>query len=230
LTNFAPSNAFNGTMGGKQPAIRAGKRSDKGEDKRQAILDSAEALFAEHGFTGTSTRALAQHAGVNLGMLTYYFGAKEKIFEALIESRIIQVQFDFGNLRTPADYWRRSDDLVDLYVETFFSHPGYYRMLHREISLGNHPELRELAISLVLPNTRRVHDFIAKGIEAGVFRAVDVPLTIISLVGTIFQMLNSRCMSQRMLQVPETSDLYDAAVRSRLKAHLRDYLHTHLHR
>ncbi|WP_431212540.1 TetR family transcriptional regulator [Puia sp. P3] len=54
-------------------------------DKREHILTSAEKLFAEKGFDGTSVRDIAQLAGVNLAMISYYFGSKEKLLEALIE-------------------------------------------------------------------------------------------------------------------------------------------------
>ena len=46
------------------------------------ILDVAQDLFAEHGFTAASTRAIAQGAGVNLAQLHYYFGSKRDLFKA----------------------------------------------------------------------------------------------------------------------------------------------------
>jgi len=49
---------------------------------RDRILDQAQALFAEHGYAGTSTRAIAQAAGVNLAQLHYYFGAKRDLYKA----------------------------------------------------------------------------------------------------------------------------------------------------
>lgn len=49
---------------------------------RDRILDQAQALFAEGGFAGTSTRAIAQAAGVNLAQLHYYFGAKRDLYKA----------------------------------------------------------------------------------------------------------------------------------------------------
>ncbi len=49
---------------------------------RDRILDQAQALFAEHGYAATATRAIAQGAGVNLAQLHYYFGAKRDLFKA----------------------------------------------------------------------------------------------------------------------------------------------------
>jgi AcrR family transcriptional regulator len=56
-------------------------------DKREHILSVAEELFGEKGFDGTSVRDIAQSAGVNLAMISYYFGSKEKLLESLIEFR-----------------------------------------------------------------------------------------------------------------------------------------------
>ena len=56
-------------------------------DKREHILVVAEGLFGEKGFDGTSVRDIAQVAGVNLAMISYYFGSKEKLLESLIEYR-----------------------------------------------------------------------------------------------------------------------------------------------
>lgn len=51
---------------------------DRATDER--LLDTAERLFAEHGFDGVGMRALAEEAGVNLGATTYHYGSKEKLY------------------------------------------------------------------------------------------------------------------------------------------------------
>ena len=56
-------------------------------DKQEIILSAAEKLFALHGFDGTTTRMLASEANVNIAMLSYYYGSKEQLFKALLESR-----------------------------------------------------------------------------------------------------------------------------------------------
>ncbi|MEO6348401.1 MAG: TetR family transcriptional regulator, partial [Aquaticitalea sp.] len=52
-------------------------------DKQIQILEVAEKLFAEHGFDGTSVRQIAHEADINIAMISYYFGSKEKLLEAL---------------------------------------------------------------------------------------------------------------------------------------------------
>lgn len=46
----------------------------------ERLLDTAEKLFAEHGYDGVGMRALADEAGVNLGATTYHYGSKEKLY------------------------------------------------------------------------------------------------------------------------------------------------------
>ncbi len=51
---------------------------------RLKILEAAETEFASHGFDGASTRAIAATAGVNQGLITYHFGSKLALWEAVM--------------------------------------------------------------------------------------------------------------------------------------------------
>lgn len=51
------------------------------DDLRDKILDEAGLAFAEAGFAGARTRDIAAGAGVNQGLIRYYFGSKEQLFE-----------------------------------------------------------------------------------------------------------------------------------------------------
>ncbi|WP_432744954.1 TetR family transcriptional regulator [Streptomyces sp. JH002] len=48
-------------------------------DTRTKILDAAERLFAEHGYRGTSVRAITDLAGANLAAVGYHFGSKAEL-------------------------------------------------------------------------------------------------------------------------------------------------------
>jgi AcrR family transcriptional regulator len=56
---------------------------------RTQILDAAEHLFAEHGFRGTSVRAITDLAGANLAAVGYHFGSKAELLAAVIR-RVIE--------------------------------------------------------------------------------------------------------------------------------------------
>jgi len=69
----------------KQPA-KSSPESDAGGDRgdatRQKLLTAAIDVFGQYGFDGTTTRALAGAAGVNLQAIPYYFGGKEGLYLA----------------------------------------------------------------------------------------------------------------------------------------------------
>ena len=55
---------------------------------KERILDAAEALFMVHGYEATSLRAITAAAGVNLAAVTYHFGSKEVLFQAVLTRRL----------------------------------------------------------------------------------------------------------------------------------------------
>ena len=57
-------------------------------ETRTRILDAAEELFMQHGFEGTSMRALTTRAGVNLAAVNYHFGSKDALIEAVFRRRL----------------------------------------------------------------------------------------------------------------------------------------------
>jgi AcrR family transcriptional regulator len=54
---------------------------------RESILDEAERLFAHYGYDGTSIRDVARSVGVQIAVISYHCGPKERLFEAVIERR-----------------------------------------------------------------------------------------------------------------------------------------------
>ena len=54
-------------------------------ETKEQILNVAEKLFAENGFTGTSLRRVISEAGVNLSAVNYHFGSKEELFRAVVQ-------------------------------------------------------------------------------------------------------------------------------------------------
>jgi AcrR family transcriptional regulator len=51
---------------------------------REQILDAAAALFAEHGLSGTSTRAIAERVGIRQASLYYHFAGKDDLLVELL--------------------------------------------------------------------------------------------------------------------------------------------------
>lgn len=72
----------------------AKRRSDKGEATRAKILDAAEVLFADRGYYGVSLRDITTLAEVENALASYHFGAKERLFVAVMERRAAEHRED----------------------------------------------------------------------------------------------------------------------------------------
>lgn len=57
------------------------------EDRRERILDAAEAHFARYGFDAVTLRAIARDAGVDVALANYHFGPKRDLFDAVLMRR-----------------------------------------------------------------------------------------------------------------------------------------------
>jgi len=67
-----------------QQAARSAQRAS-GRETRQKLISAALDLFGRIGFEATSTRAIAQAAGANIGSIKYHFGGKEGLYAAVAE-------------------------------------------------------------------------------------------------------------------------------------------------
>jgi AcrR family transcriptional regulator len=79
-TMKSPSVPTLSDLPGAEPATEPDRASGSAET-RERLLDTAEKLFAERGFEGTSMRAITQGAGTSVSAANYHFGSKEKLLQ-----------------------------------------------------------------------------------------------------------------------------------------------------
>ena len=69
---------------------RRGAPASGQPSRRDRILDAAEDLFSRRGYHGVSIRDITQRAGVQLALVSYHFGSKEKLYREVIRRRGVQ--------------------------------------------------------------------------------------------------------------------------------------------
>ena len=86
------------------------QRSSARAAAEEALLDAAERLLVEVGHAGITTRRLAEQAGVNHGLVHYYFGSNESLLVRALErftERLIERQRELYAADMPfAEKWR----------------------------------------------------------------------------------------------------------------------------
>lgn len=164
-------------------------------DKQKHILEIGERLFATKGFDGTSVRDIAQEAGVNVAMISYYFGSKEKLLEAVFDMRVQQIQARLLDMVRDDSLspQKKIDRLIEQSAARMFSNQHFYKLMVREqISIGNSPIVR-----IIHETKKQNHEFIKtiimEGQAMGVFRQqVDIPLLLVTMFGTINHFISTQ--------------------------------------
>src|SRR6266508_4956748 len=75
--------SYDDRMARRSPAPDERKRDP--ERTRERILEAALTEFGEHGFAGARISAIAERAGVNQQLISYYFDGKAGLYRALSE-------------------------------------------------------------------------------------------------------------------------------------------------
>jgi AcrR family transcriptional regulator len=201
-------------------------------DKREHILITAEELFGEKGFDGTSVRDIAQSAGVNLAMISYYFGSKEKLLEALIEFRAGYVYgiLEELNLDQSLSPWDKIDRLVDFYVDRILNNLRFHNIMYQESTAVRSDEIKNKIIAIKMRNLDAITRIIVDGQQKKLFRQVDIPMTVGTIMGTISSYTQSRTYSCVILALKEdmSEEEFRVKLAPRLKAHLKHLLRAHL--
>ena len=117
------------------------RRALKGQATRERIVQAAREVLIAHGHAGTSTRAVADAAGVNLSQVHYHFGGRQglliEVFRRENDALLARQNALFSAPGPLSDKWRIACDFLDEDL-----HSGYVRVLWELWAAGlTDPEL-----------------------------------------------------------------------------------------
>jgi len=110
----------------------------------QAIIEAAERLFLERGFTLTSTTDIAKDVGCNQSLINYYFRSKENLFTSIFEKKALLF---FSSLKEPFETGIPFLEKIRILSENHFS------------ILANNSKLAFFILNEVYTNQQRLKDF-----------------------------------------------------------------------
>jgi len=104
---------------------------------REAILDSAERLFAEQGYDATSLSQVGQEAGVSRGTPGYFYGSKPELYRAVLDRCFTEVHHAVQAGRERALASGETPEVVlegavSDYFDFLVARPNFVRLLERE--------------------------------------------------------------------------------------------------
>ena len=144
----------------------------------ERILEAARAEFVAKGFAAARMQAIARAAGVNHALLHYYFGSKEKLYEAALREILHTV---WGGLRGELESLPGKSGFEDLlrtllktHARILAGHPGFLPFLLRELLNEGRmpPELLAEKLQSFGEVPRRINQALLDEIKAGRIRPI----------------------------------------------------------
>ncbi|BBI34133.1 TetR/AcrR family transcriptional regulator [Cohnella abietis] len=153
-------------------------------DARLRILVTAKKLFAKQGYDGTSVREISKEAGTNLAMISYYFGGKDQIFEALFETFMPLDRVDkmgVSQQDEPAEELRL---LMGDMLEFRLKDPEIINILRHEMNLRT--VRYEIVQRHILPMYAKIQGVLQRGRAANVFHFESLDTILLFVMASIF--------------------------------------------
>src|SRR5512145_2269463 len=147
------------------------------EASRAAIVAAAIDEFAARGYKGASMDAIAARTRTTRALINYYFGAKERLYIAVLEHVYTEIREAEGELDldhlAPVAAIRR---IVEFTFNYYLEHQGFVRLVVAENQArGRHFRKSRTMRSLNRPIIDRLARVIARGQADGIFRADATP-------------------------------------------------------
>jgi len=194
-------------------------------EKQVKIIESAETLFADRGFDGTSVRDIAEAAGINLAMVSYYFGSKEKLFEAMFAHRSQAFKLQLENMiqNKELEPMEKVEQLIDQYIMKLTSQQCFHRIMVREQMMNHNGFIASQIHALKTRNQSLIKQLIQEGQDKGVFKnPVDVPLLMMTMIGTVSQLVTTKHFYREMNGLQSLSEEeFNQHIRTNLSQHLK---------
>ena len=97
---------------------------------REKLLETAMALFSEHGYTNTSIRNIAVTADVSVGLLYHYFENKEAVLRAVLDYCMAEISKGFVEVAGVAGSLEKIEYLVRNIFEHLQSEQGFWALFY----------------------------------------------------------------------------------------------------
>ncbi len=185
--------------------------NDAATDTPALLLEAGTTLFAERGYDGTSIRDLTRLAGTNLGAVTYHFGSKEALYEAVMAAVAEPLRERLaGAAAAPGAPLDRIEQVVRTFFDHLSDHPELPRLIIQQFASAR--PMPQTALRVMQGNHQTLATLIAEGQRNGTIRPGDPRLMALSIgAQPVFLTL-----VRRALQEAVAIDQADPDMRARL--------------
>ncbi|MDH6251448.1 AcrR family transcriptional regulator [Chryseobacterium sp. H1D6B] len=162
-------------------------------EKQIHILDIAEELIAKKGYEGTSVRDICSKANINVAMISYYFGSKEKMMSYLYQYRVLKTRENFSEFADTIKEGKpemQMKEIIKYIVSQLFKYNYFHGFVTQEL---RHTEnLKDELLDFYQLCVKKFDEVIKKGVATGVFTFTPKPEDILTTIigSTLFVIRN----------------------------------------
>lgn len=201
---------------------------DKNQDKdtREQLVAAGMRLFARKGFNGASVKDIAEEAGVNVALVSYYFGGKEGLYKACFES-FVETRMEFLNKKilrpsSREEFRFRLQLFLETMIENDLAEPDCSCIIRREIE-SEDPIVKEIFKKTLLKLFSTLIGFMEHAQKAGYLRS---DFEAKDMCGLLMGALQHRLRIDAMAKEIFGETLQDEKVRARfVKTIIEMFLH-----
>lgn len=176
---------------------------------QERIIDIATPLFAMKGYAGVSVRELAKEAGVNIALISYYFGGKEKLYSHILSTQFERVEAAI-QLISKKDL-KPKDKIYDFIKQMVNLHHHYPFLMRLSLSeIINPTSCYDTVVKNgIMILNQFLTSIIKKGIETSEFREdIDPAVAALSIIGIMNFYFLTQPLSQSFLPEKESKFEY----------------------
>ncbi|WP_415324482.1 TetR/AcrR family transcriptional regulator [Chryseobacterium sp. MMS23-Vi53] len=162
-------------------------------EKQIHILDIAEELIAKKGYEGTSVRDICSKANINVAMISYYFGSKEKMMSYLYQYRVLKTRENFSEFADTIKDGKpemQMKEIIKYIVGQLFKYNYFHGFVTQE--LRHTDNLKDELLDFYQLFVKKLDEVIKKGVASGVFTFTPKPEDILTTIigSTLFVIRN----------------------------------------
>jgi TetR/AcrR family transcriptional regulator len=184
--------------------------AEEQRNTEEKIIEAAESVFLEDGFTGARMQQIADRAGINKALLHYYFRSKDKLFELVFNHKMKEFIPQVNSLANDdsVPFFEKLDRFVLFYLGMLRKNPSLPLLILT--TMNRNPEFVRI---LPRPIGQDVVALLQREIGKGTIKAVNPHQFMLTVVGMCIFPFLARPMFKGMTGITDRE--YDQIIAER---------------
>ncbi len=170
----------------------------------EKIIIAAKKVFEKSGYAGARMQEIADTAGINKGLLHYYFKSKKRLFKRIYQEAFVQMIPQLESLiDSDIPVLDKIRAFVDIYMSMLIENPQLPSFVLSELNKNSEEFIKEMFMEIEKPDLMPFLVQIYEEIDAGILRPVNPLNLMLNLISLCVFPFAAKPLAQTMLNVSD---------------------------